>query len=50
MEVENFSQTDVNIYKITQLRSQKLTNFLKERTYLRTQDAEVRLLIRFALR
>jgi len=50
MEAENFSQTAVNIYKITRHHDQKITTLLKERTYLRKPDAAVRLLIRFALR
>jgi hypothetical protein len=50
MEAEHFSQTAINIYKITQYHSQKITNPLEERTYLKTPDAEVRLLLRFALR
>jgi hypothetical protein len=50
MEAENFSQTAVNIYKITRHHGQKITNILKERTYLRKPDAAVRLLIMFALR
>jgi len=50
MEAENFPQTAVNINKITRHHGQKIINLLKERTYLIKPDAEVRLLIRCALR
>jgi hypothetical protein len=50
MEAEIFSQTAVNIYKTTRHHGHKITNLLKERTYLRKPEAEVRLLIRPALR